>query len=71
MTIWLPLGVAGRQPPVRHEEGEPRHHEVQQRLGEESANPHTNYFGLYQMGDVNARSWVVIGTFGSVILILK
>jgi hypothetical protein len=29
------------------------------------------YFGEYQMGDVNARSCVVIGTFGSVILIWK
>ena len=28
------------------------------------------YFGMYQMGDVHARSWVVIGTFES-ILILK
>jgi hypothetical protein len=29
------------------------------------------YFGEYQIGDVNARSCVVIGTFESVILILK
>jgi hypothetical protein len=30
------------------------------------------YFpGVYQIGDMNARSCVVIGTFGSVILILK
>jgi hypothetical protein len=29
------------------------------------------YFGEYQMGDVKARSCVVIGTFGSVIFILK
>ena len=29
------------------------------------------YFGEYQIGDVNARSCVVNGTYGLVILILK
>jgi hypothetical protein len=27
--------------------------------------------GVYQIGDVNARSWVTNGTLGSVILVLK
>jgi hypothetical protein len=45
------------------------------RLTEAPAFPMTRtahlYFGEYQIGDVNARSCVVIGTFGSVIVILK
>ena len=46
--------------------------EPSHRLAEQHSNAHMHpYFGEYQIGDVNARSCVVIGTFGSVILILK
>ena len=66
-----PAGIAGRHPSIRAEKRDADQQEVQHRLGEKFSNAHTGYFGEYQIGDVNARSCVVIGTFGSVILILK
>jgi len=80
-----PAGIAGRHPSIGAEERDADQQEVQHRLAEKFSNVHAvylraripmtrtshPYFGEYQMGDVNARSCVVIGTFGSVILILK
>ena len=66
------VGIAGRHPSIRAEECDADQQKVQYRLAEKLSNPHTHlYFGEYQIGDVNARSCVVIGTFGSVIVILK
>ena len=67
-----PVGIDGRHPLIGGEERDADQQEVQHRLAEKRSNAHTHpYFGEYQIGDVNARSCVVIGTFGSVILILK
>ena len=80
-----PVGIARRYPTIGAEECDADQQEVQHRLAEKLSQAHALYlstrirmmrawpahFGEYQMGDVNARSCVVIGTFGSVILILK
>ena len=67
----VPAAIARRPPSMGAEEDETNQQEVQHRLAEKLSNAHGLYFGEYQIGDVNARSCVVIGTFGSVILILK
>ena len=67
-----PVGIDGRHPLIGGEERDADQQEVQHRLAEQRSHAHMHpYFGEYQIGDVNARSCVVIGTFGSVILILK
>jgi hypothetical protein len=43
---------------------------VEQGLAQQAMDrgpPHGLYHGEYQIGDVNARSWVVNGTFGSIL----
>ena len=66
-----PAEIAGRHPAIDAEEGDADQQKMQQRLAEQFSQRRHLYFGEYQIGDVNARSCVVIGTFGSVILILK
>ena len=73
-TPWV---MTMRRPPespgsltIDAEERDADQQEVQHRLAEKRSNAHGPYFGEYQIGD-EPRSCVVIGTFGSVILILK
>ena len=63
------LGRIGRRrsdEAIRAEDRRSEQRKVQERLPEPPAD-----HGVYQIGDVKARSCVVIGTFGSGIFILK
>ena len=60
------IGRRRRDEAIGAEDRRSEQRKVQERLPEQPAD-----HGVYQIGDVNARSCVVIGTFGSGILILK
>ena len=56
--------IASTQHVVEHEEADTDQQEIQQRLAQRPAYQG----GVYQMGDVYARSWMLAGTsFGSAI----
>ena len=60
------IGRRRRDEAIRAEDRRAEQRKVQERLPEQPA-----HHGVYQMGDVNARSCVIIGTLGSGIFILK
>jgi hypothetical protein len=53
------------QPGIQHEQRQAKREEMQQRLPRQPAEDRTSQ-GVYQIGEVKARSCVIMGTFESI-----